>query len=674
MYGLAHQSSIITAGINIFLAFYVLLKSSGWNRAFNRYFSLLSFGFALWNFGTVFNSTVLIYIGALLLPPAFYAFLLTFLRQFNQLERFYAILLFIISGFTIFSGVYFLIYQPSFPSKTFLNSVLFLTSVPVTVWGIYRLLNAARMSRSRRERSQVILILISLLASAFIGFFACLTVIGLNLVSWTATAGLIYTIAIILAIIKHRMIDTKQLISHLALIFLQSLIVWSLFGLLGHFDLDKQPLTFLSMLTIALVIVIFYESMKNIVEEYTFRIFSPDVTEFIENLNHFGLSINNYIDENTLIKDFSRLFQHSIRIKSFAIYTMNPNQNVLVFREGKDARYQPNEIAEILLLLIENIKSRRGPISRNQLAVELRSGLLKQLQDERLQLYRVLNRLRASEVFPFLFGDHVYGLLSIGLEDPNTDLTKSERDILCGITGRIAAALAHITLEKYNRSSEHFATLGRLATGLAHEIRNPLATIKAGIQYLEQDELLTEAEEFHSIIRDEVDRLERFVNRFLDYARPSIQQNEQPQKPLEEILKKIKTTYSSYQEFKHGNLDIQLDPSAAEIRLPVDSWTHILSNLLTNAFSAIEPKGIVRINAGLTDTKNTLEISIEDTGPGIDENDRLAIFEPFYSKRHGGIGLGLAIVRKIIQGMNGTITCSHSALGGAAFTIRVPLD
>ncbi|MGB3977132.1 MAG: ATP-binding protein [bacterium] len=675
MYGMAHQSTIITAGINFFLAFYVLFKSSGWNRALNRFFSFLSFGFALWNIGTAYNSTLLIYIGIFLLPPAFHTFLLAFLRQFNQLERLFGILVSILSALSIFTCFYFFTYQPAAPFiKYILDSVAMALSAPVFIWGVYRLGNSIQVSRSSRERFQMIFVLVSLFAAAFAGLFAGLTVLGLDIVSWSAIAGLVYTIAIIPAIIWQRLSDTKQLASYLVTTITLSMILWLLFGVLGHFDLNKRPLTFLSMLTISLVIVMLFEPMKSFIEEQAFRLFSTDIAEFLEDLNRFGLTVNNYLEEETLIKDFADLLRRSTRIHSFSIFTMDSNQNMLVFHDGEDPRFQPGATVNVPILLVETIKSTRKPISRNQLALELRSGLIKQLHDERLQLYRILNRFRSSEIYPFLFGGHFYGFLSIALRDSEIDLTNSERDALFGIACQLTAALAHMRLEKFNRASEHLVTLGRLASGLAHEIRNPLATIKAGIQYLELDGLDSEAEEFHMIIRDEVDRLERFIHRFLDYARPSFHENQQPRKSLEDILKKFKTTSLCPPESMHCRLEIYLDPSAATIELPVDSWTQIFSNLLSNAFCAIDSKGIVQIKANLSSSKSALEISIEDTGPGIPEEERLAVFEPFYSKHHGGIGLGLAIVRKIIQGMNGTILCSHSSLGGAAFFIRVPLD
>lgn len=674
MFGIAHQSTIIAAGVNLFLTVYVLLKFRGWNRALNRYFAILSFGFALWNLGTAIDASSLVYIGAFMLPPAFYAFLLTLLRQFNRRERLYSIVISSISLFFMFISFYIpLRFSSPDIFRHILNIMVFTTSAPVFIWGVNRVGNRARLTRSHRERSRLMCILAGMIAAAIAGVTAGLTAFGFNLYSWTAIAGLFYTISITIAIMRHRLFDTGRFVSRIIVILILSLVLWFLFAVLGHFHIDETSITFLSILVSTLVLVMLYEPLKRFVEGQAFRVLSSDAGEFLDSLNSFGRDMNNYIDEQTMISEFSQLLRQSSRIQSFAVYTVDSAQNHLILHDGEDVRRQPGSTAPLPVLLVETMKIRRGPISRNQLSIELRAGLPKHLQEERIQLYRIMNRIRASEVFPFIFADRFYGFVSIGLEDPETDLTRSEEDVLFGITRQFTAALAHMRLEKLSRAREHLVTLGRLASGLAHEIRNPLATIKAGIQYLEPDVSRPETLEFLNIIRDEVDRLDRFVHRFLDYARPAPKQERLVRRSLEEIIGKFCSNFLSRSDWSHVRLDILLSPSVASLDLPEDPWNQILSNLLTNAVRAMETQGIVRISADVSETRKIVEIAVEDNGPGIAEEEWALVFEPFYTKRPGGIGLGLAIVRRIVQSMNGEITCGHSALGGAGFYIRVPL-
>jgi two-component system, NtrC family, sensor histidine kinase HydH len=674
MFGIAHQSTIIAAGVNLFLTVYVLLKFRGWNRALNRYFSILSFGFALWNLGTAIDASSLVYIGAFMLPPAFYAFLLTLLRQFNHRERLYSFIISTLSLFFIVISLYLpLRYSSSETVRHILNFMVFTISAPVFIWGVYRLGNRAGSTRSRRERSRLLFILAGMIAAAVAGVTAGLTAFGFNLYSWTAVAGLLYTISITVAIMRHRLFDAGRFVSRIIVIFILSLVLWFLFAVLGHFHIDETSITFLSILVASLVLVMLYEPLKSFVEGQAFRVLSSEAGEFLDQLNSFGRDMNNYIDEQTMIREFASLLRHSDRIQSFAVYTVDSTQNHLMLHDGDDIRHQPGSTAPLPFLLVDTMKKRRGPVSRNQLSIELRAGLGKHLQEERIQLYRIMNRLRASAVFPFIFADRFFGFISIGLEDPETDLTRSEEDMLCGITRQFAAALSHMRLEKLSRAREHLVTLGRLASGLAHEIRNPLATIKAGVQYLEPEVSRQDTQEFLTIIRDEVDRLDRFVHRFLDYAKPAAGHEHMPRKPLEEIIGTFNTSLTSRSDWSHIRLEILLSPDAASLDLPEDPWSQVFGNLLTNAVSAMEIEGTVRVSAGLSDTHRMLEISIEDSGPGILEEEWSLVFEPFYSKRPGGIGLGLAIVRRIVQGMNGEITCGHSVLGGANFYIRVPL-
>ncbi|MBN1880274.1 hypothetical protein JW823_09215 [bacterium] len=675
MYSIALQATIIAAGVNLFLTIYVLLKHRGWNRALNRYFAVLSFAFALWNLGIAVDSSSLIYIGMFMVPPAFYTFLQTLLRQFDSRERLFSALLIVLSIALIISSTWVFRQPVVIPMvRNTFNALAFCFSAPVFFWGTWRLSNRAKLTRSNRERFRLIFVLIGMTAAAVAGVTAGLAVLGFRLQSWSAVAGLFYTISITIAIMRHRLFDIGRLAARLIVILILALVLWFLFGILGHFQIEEKTISFLSILVGSLVLVMLYEPLKVLVEGQTYRVLSPDAGHFLDNLDSFGRQMNSFLDEGMIIREFAANLRNSRRIQSFAIYTADPTGENLIIQEGDDIRWPVGSYIPFPKLLISTMISQRGPVSRNQLGIELRGGLPKSLHENSLQLYRILNRFRATEVFPFLFGETFFGFLAIGLEDPETDLTRSEEDMLSGITRQFAAALAHIRLEKQNHAREHLVALGRLASGLAHEIRNPLATIKASVQYLEPESTGSDHTEFFAIIQQEVDRLDRFVRRFLEYARPATQQADVPMQPLESVFSQFLRGFKTRPECTGIQIDFSCDEPVGRLLIPIDVWNQILGNLICNAVSAITGGGIIRVCARIPEDLSRFEIAIEDSGSGIPEQERQMVFEPFFTRREGGTGLGLAIVRRLVRGMGGEIVCGESRLGGAGFFIRIPID
>ncbi len=675
MFGITDQATIIAAGVNLFLTFYVLFKFRGWNRALNRYFAVLSSGFALWNLGVATHSSLLIYTGVFMLPPAFYMFVLALLRQLNRRQRTISGFLGFICGVMILTGLWGLNQEPvSVGFRLMLNLLAFALSAPVWFYSMGRLLNRYRSTRFQQERSRLLFVLTGSASAGIAGITAGLTTAGYRLESWTAIAGLIYTVLITVAIMRHRLFDVGRFISRLTVVTILSLILWSLFGFLGRFQIDEQSITFVSVFVAALIVVMLYEPLKTFIEGQAHRVQSPETLALLKSLDQFSEKMNSQIDELSLIRVFCDHLEQSGRMSAFSIHTADSTMKLMVLRDGMNLHQSRGTSSTLPDLLVETLIQKRAPISRNQLHIELRSGLPRHLQDNKMQLYRIMNRLKASVIFPFIASDKLYGFVTLSFEDPEAELTRSEEDALNVITRQFASALAHVRLEELNRTREHLVALGRLASGLAHEIRNPLATIKAGVQYLEPESFPEDVREFLLIIRDEVDRLDRFVNRFLDYARPVSGNTEQPVINLVSLIERITRIYSD----RYRESGIEFDANISDIQqlnlmVPEDAWTQIFENLLSNAAHAVDSNGVIRITGAASHQKSMMHISVEDSGSGIPEDQWPFVFEPFYSKRKGGTGLGLAIVHRLVTRMNGQINCSHSPIGGACFIISVPL-
>ncbi len=223
---------------------------------------------------------------------------------------------------------------------------------------------------------------------------------------------------------------------------------------------------------------------------------------------------------------------------------------------------------------------------------------------------------------------------------------------------------------------ERLAELGRLAAGLAHEIRNPLAAMIGCLQLLKNDASggvpsSDDTSRLLGIVQREAERLSGLVHSFLTYARPA-----EPSPATVALNGFLEETASAA---SHGlrSAEIQMGPiSKADVRVDADQLRQVLWNVITNADKIGESVGRrLRVRVGASVDGDTVVISVEDDGPGVPTELRQRIFEPFFTTRPDGNGLGLATSHQLIAQNGGVMGVQASPeLGGALFTIRLPID
>lgn len=225
--------------------------------------------------------------------------------------------------------------------------------------------------------------------------------------------------------------------------------------------------------------------------------------------------------------------------------------------------------------------------------------------------------------------------------------------------------------------SEKLAALGQLSAGIAHEIRNPLTSIKIFIQSLEKEIALDEnQEEDFRIIMKEIDRINENITRFLNFARP-----EEPLFQSINISPLVKNTVNLLAaKLKNSGIrpDISLLDEHPTVEGDPKQLAQVFLNLLLNAVEAMPQGGTLTIRSGVKvnpdNRKEFLQLIIKDTGHGIPEKDRPYLFDPFFTTKAGGTGLGLSIVYSIIQKHNGRIEVESELGKGSSFILSLPIQ
>nr|WP_321989758.1 ATP-binding protein [Desulfuromonas acetoxidans] len=223
-------------------------------------------------------------------------------------------------------------------------------------------------------------------------------------------------------------------------------------------------------------------------------------------------------------------------------------------------------------------------------------------------------------------------------------------------------------LERNLQLGERLAAIGKLAAGLAHEIRNPLASLSGSVQLLtEQGGLDQSDQRLLEIVNRETSRLNRLLGDFLVFARPRA-----PEKSLCSMNTLIKEVYElAKADPRFSSVDLKID-IMGDRSLQVDSGQihQALWNLLVNAVQfALPPK---RIAIGFN--SDNYALWVDDNGPGVNGDEQKKIFEPFYSSRAEGTGLGLSIIHAIVTAHQATIECLENSWGGARFQINFECD
>ncbi len=229
-----------------------------------------------------------------------------------------------------------------------------------------------------------------------------------------------------------------------------------------------------------------------------------------------------------------------------------------------------------------------------------------------------------------------------------------------------------LEVEEQLSASQKFSALGQLSASLAHEIKNPLSSIKGTAEIL-LDEFPEEhpKREFVEILLKEIGRLNSTVEDVLQYAKAP-RQGKSATESLAQVSYQVSKLLESHLRRKAITFVVRGEKAGEQFYVDGGKITQVLLNILLNSIEALPKKGTIHMQ--LDKVEKGLSITISDNGPGIPESEWETVFTPFYSGKEDGTGLGLSISRKIVESYGGTLTLCESDEGGACFTVFLPYE
>ena len=290
-------------------------------------------------------------------------------------------------------------------------------------------------------------------------------------------------------------------------------------------------------------------------------------------------------------------------------------------------------------------------------------------------LCETLRDLEAELVLPLRARSQVVGFWTLADARSRESFSSEEVRLLRAVADQIATSLENSKTFERVRARDRFVSLGEMAAGLAHEIRNPLAAIRGAVAVLQQP-TDKKAAELWTVIIEEIARLNRVVESFLDYARPATRTA-----TIRDVAAFVKSCVEAVSRSKareEVELVLELEPGLPELRADADQLERVVVNVVQNAYEALEGRGHVRVGlrrgapGPLGD--GWVEIQVDDDGPGMSDTTLERAFIPFYTTKQQGTGLGLALCERLIRAQGGTIQLRSRPGEGTSVLIRLPLD
>jgi len=225
-------------------------------------------------------------------------------------------------------------------------------------------------------------------------------------------------------------------------------------------------------------------------------------------------------------------------------------------------------------------------------------------------------------------------------------------------------------LEDQLKQSEHLIALGRLATGVAHELRNPIGIIKTLVELMKQEySQVSGIEEFTRAIDEQVERQAAEIQELLDFGRPTKVSIKECS--INDLIKVVLSFSAAMLREQSISVELQFDHNLSKSLADTEKLKQVFVNIIVNAAEAMPAGGNLEIMTKQTD--NMLTISFSDTGEGIPAEDKFRIFDPFYTTKKTGTGLGLSISYQSIQLHGGTIDIDSDPGKGSTFIINLPV-
>jgi signal transduction histidine kinase len=544
----------------------------------------------------------------------------------------------------------------------------------------------ASPSRAVRDRVRFLVVVGALATTFTLADF--LSYLGVYLPPIGAVLAIVFLFVLAESLTRPRLVDLYEMAGRLlvstALAFCLAGIFYVFVRYLGGFN------TYLNAVLAAIVFLVLFEPLQVEVEKRIHQFFFRERYDLETAVAGLKRRLSHVFEIDEMCETLLSGLERSHRVTSAAIYLRDQEGSGFDLAGG---------IGDPAPKRIEALAA-RPLLDRLDATQSLSLEEIARDEDTNTALHTAaqatLGPLKSSVVLAVRTDDgEIVGLVCVADDRVRDAFTPEEVTLLEQIASQASVVIANSRVYSRMKERDRLAALGAMAAGLAHEVKNPLGAIKGAAQLLEElDEAKKDegSREFIGIILEEVNRLDRVVGSFLDYARPHAGNPI----PLDVNAAVKRTVQILSSQHSHGvELKLELANEVPRARIDPEQFRQVLINLVQNAIQAMDGRGAVTVSTARRRVPRAawsssgppserrlpvergedplfVEVSVRDTGPGIPQKVLRNLFVPFFTTKEQGTGLGLAISQSIVQNVGGTIDVQTQSGAGTKFTIVLP--
>ncbi len=570
---------------------------------------------------------------------------------------------------------------------------------PAGVW-VLVLHHAASHSNLTRERLRLQYAYVGGIVT--VGIFATdvLNLSGVGVPPLGTLARTLYLFFIFHTFVQRELMTAEEVLGKLALFSGVAVMLSTIYLFLVSWVGDKRDLFLFNTLIASVVIVVLFEPIRSFTGWATRKLLVRRNTMLEEELNALSLNLRGLVEPAELSRQIAGSLKKTIGIQACSLFVLERDGLTFIRFDGDGVPFG-NEEEFSTAPLVEYMILRRGrPFVLETVENDRDSFHSPQARKFCEDCVEGMRKLGADFVLPFTHEGRVVGFSAVKSAE-TIALSAEQLRMFIPVARQIALLLRNSqtlgTLSERNK----LAAVGEMAAGLAHEIKNPLGSIKGAAQLLAGQNIGADpaSAEFLKIIVDETDRLSGVLTDFLDYAKPRRQQGVQGCDPVR-VLEHATALVLRDSKVK---VEIQGTTDGVLADADPDGLKQVILNLLLNAVEAMEdgvegrilmrvrsirPKRPLAFAENLPlykvwegwqrtvaprESRGMVEIEVIDNGPGIPASERAKVFTPFYTTKPRGTGLGLAICQRMVEAMGGIITVRPNRPRGTVFTIHLPI-
>lgn len=533
-------------------------------------------------------------------------------------------------------------------------------------------IDIARREKSRVERARALYLAGVGAATTVVFLTDLLPFAGLDVGPVGSTLVLVVLFMLSQAMEKSRLIDLYELTAQLFVLTALAFVIAGVYYLLVDWARGRAPYV-LNAIVASLVILIPLDGLRRKTEEQVARFFFRERFDLETTISDLRTQLQHVLELDDLRGVLIDGLAKSRRITNAALYFTDPERRGLdrfaVLGPAQDERIEMATARP----LIDRLQ-RDGTVVAEQLerdATDARErGEIREAV-EHTEAASLVRRMKASVAIVIGVGPNsLEGILFLGDERIAEPFSAEEVQILREIAAQISLVLENSQGHQRITERDRLAAMGEMAAGLAHEIRNPLGSIKAAVQLLQPNAKEGIEQEYLGIIAEEVERLNRVVRSFLDYARPGHGEAEviDVRESVGKTIKFIKQDLPP-----EITVELQCDEQVPMVRIDPAHLRQVVLNMVRNAVEAMDGKGRIAVVVQRKMGANSMaEIVLRDSGPGIAKSLVPKLFTPFVTTKAHGTGLGLAISQRLIASAGGRIELRTQSGRGTTFVIALP--